>query len=268
MELKKYYAHDNIPPDIQAMVQLVGDQPTLESIWALMDLVWAVTGADPQKPESMAAFYSHTVWTFNGIFTETHQESLENRLQFTKKIAELEPLRIADYGGGFGALARLLAQRLPQCTIEVVEPFPSGLALTMSEEYNNVFYVPKLTGIYDVIIALDVLEHVEDPLALVHELATHINEKGKLLLANCFYPVIKCHLPVTFYLRNSFDFLLNQLGIVATEKILYGTLYVKKKTLRSPEKIKYLISASKIYFFLIEQCRAVKKAIKQLICKQ
>lgn len=266
MKLENYYSHGNIPPDIQAMAQLTGDEPTLESIWALMDFVWTITGADPQNPKSMAAFYGHAVWTFNGIFTEVHKESLENRLQFTNKIATSLPLRIADYGGGFGTLARLLAQRLPQCMIEVVEPFPSDLALAMSQGCQNLSYVPNLTGTYDVIIALDVLEHVESPLCLVHELATHIDEKGKLLLANCFYPVIKCHLPCTFYLRNSFDFLLKQMGIVAYENVLYGKLYGKRKTLRTPEQIKYLIFASKGYFFITEQYSALKKTIKKLIC--
>lgn len=266
MELENYYSRSNIPPDIQAMAQLVGTEPTLESIWALMDLVWTITGADPQNPRSMAAFYGHAVWTFNGIFTETHKESLENRLQFAKRIAELAPIRIADYGGGFGTLARLLAQRLPQCKIEVVEPFPSELALAMSQEYQNVSYVPNLTGTYDVIIALDVLEHVENPLCLVYELANHIDMKGKLLLANCFYPVIKCHLPCTFYLRDSFDFLLSKIGLLAGEQILYGTMYVKKEKLRHPDNIKWLVNASKGYAFFVEQLRAVKKQLKKHLC--
>ncbi len=268
MELKDYYLNGAIPQDILAMVQLVGNKPTLQAIWALMDLAWAVTEANPNNPQRMAAFYRHPVWTLNGIFTETHKASLDNRLYFSEVISQLKPLRIADYGGGFGALARILAERNPQSIIEVVDPFPSDLAITKSAKYENIVYVDHLTGVYDVIVALDVLEHVEEPLNLIHMLAQHVNKDSRLLLANCFFPVIKCHLPCTFYLRDSFDFLLRRMGICAVSQVLYGALYALSGPVRQPSEIKFWIFLAKLYFMLKEAVRNFKKTVKELLSKR
>lgn len=248
MNIDKYYTTENVPRAITAMLDLTNDQLSLEEMWALMDLAWATTNADSGTPQTLADFYAHPVWTLNGIFTETHEESVYNRTIFANRIAETQPERIADYGGGFGALARLLAKRLPQTSIEIIEPYPAKLALSLCKDFPNIHFVNQLSGIYDVIVALDVLEHVPYPLDLVYKFTQYINKSSYLFLANCFYPVIKCHLPCTFYLRDWFDFLTKKMGLLPSEKILYARMYHLGKKVRNPHEIRLWITLAKILF--------------------
>lgn len=249
MHIQDYYP-TTISKEISAMLTLVGQQPSLQSMWALMDVAWFATKANSGDPQCVADFYAHPVWTLNGIFTETHTESVHNREVFSTYLASKNPKRIADYGGGFGTLARMLAKKLPDASIEIVEPYPSALALEITAKYDNVTYVDSLTGKYDCVIALDVLEHVPTPLDLAYTLAKHTQDQGFMFLANCFFPVIHCHLPETFYLRHSFDFLLKKMGIVSEEKVLYGTAYIKKDDFRPPASIKNWVLLAKLYYAL------------------
>ena len=267
IDLKKYYSAGNVPQEILFMLSLTHDSPTLEEIWALMDLAWATTKADPADLQSMVASYSHPVWTLNGIFTETHEESVYNRRTFADYIAKTKPARIADYGGGFGALARLLAERLPSATIEIVEPYPSELALSLCESFPNIRFVEKLSGTYDVITALDVLEHVPAPLELVYGLSQHTHQNSYLLLANCFCPVIKCHLPCTFYLRDTFDFLMKKMGFIPSEKVLYARTYRIGGSIRNPDQLQKWIALAKFVFSSKNSLREVYHCIRE-ICKK
>ena len=98
---------------------------------------------------------------------------------------------------------------------------------------------------YDVIIAQDVLEHVEDPVGLAIALTESVKENGLIVFANCFYPVIKCHLPKTFHLRYTFRFVMEIYGLKYQGKLpgAEHVLIFKKtdklcvKKLRVAEKI-------------------------------
>jgi len=261
MQIQDYYPKE-IPHEIQAMLSLVGNEPNLQSIWALMDLAWFATRADSRDPQCVDNFYAHPVWTFNGVFTETHVDSVHNRDVFSTYIASKNPKRIVDYGGGFGALARMLAKKLPDASIEIVEPYPSPLALELTRQYDNITYVDCLTGEYDCVVALDVLEHVPSPLDLAHTLASHTHDQGFMLLANCFYPVILCHLPETFYLRHSFNFLLKKMGIVTNGEVLYGTAYKKAGCLKSSAFIKKWVLLAKMYYEARQILSVGKRAIR------
>lgn len=264
--IKDYYK-DEVPIEISSMLSLLSPSPRLEEIWALMDLAWAVTKADPAAPQSLDAFYSHPVWTLNGIFTETHEESIYNRKIFADYIATAKPSRIADYGGGFGVLARLLAKRLPYASIEVVEPYPSELALSLCKNFSNIRFVNQLSGTYDVITALDVLEHVPAPLDLVYDLSHYTHKNSYLLLANCFYPVIKCHLPCTFYLRDTFDFLMKKMGFIPFEKVLYARTYRIGGVIRNPRKIQGWTTLAKLFFSGKNSLREVYHCIRDIYRK-
>ena len=253
MDIRDFYLDGIVPPDMTAMMQLAGDEVTLETMWALMDLAWAVTGANPETGQGMSAFYSHAVWTLNGFFTETHQESVENRKQFSDFVSRSQPARVADYGGGFGAFARQLAAKSPKTIIEIIEPYPSDIAISLTHNFENISFVRELSGQYDVIVALDVLEHVSNPLGLTHNLATHVNADGYMLLANCFYPVIKCHLPQTFYLRYFFDFIVKQMGIMHDKNLLYAKIYSCRKKLRQPSELKHTIRCCK-FLYKFKEC--------------
>ncbi len=262
INLEQYYKDQEIPQEMQSMLNLVGNEPSIESIWALMDLVWIANNTDENNPNSLSKFYMHPVWTLNGFFTEWHEESIYNRQRFADYIANTSPKRVADYGGGFGAFARNLAEKSSNIAIEIVEPFPSEIAINLSKKYPNITFVSELTGKYDVIVALDVLEHVEEPLNLVYKISQHIDKKGYLLLANCFHPVIKCHLPSTFYLRHTFDFLLKKMGLSMQEKLVYGRIYTLAKSLCEPKEISHWVTIAKISHPVLD---FVKPLVKWLL---
>jgi SAM-dependent methyltransferase len=112
---------------------------------------------------------------------------------------------VLDFGGGFGTLGREIASLAPEATVEVFEPFPSEYALNKSEPFVNLRYVDAPSGQYDLVVCLDVLEHLVEPLAALETLAGCVADGGGAVVGNCFYPVIKCHLPATFHLRHAFD---------------------------------------------------------------
>lgn len=198
----------------------------LEGMWSLMDAAWDECQCDPEVMDvRIAKFYAHPVWLLNGLFIEQHAESLSHRRDFTDYVASLKPRRIADFGGGYGTLARMIGARCPDTEVHIVEPHPHAAAVSLAEETPNVRYVPEFLGLYDVLISTDVFEHVPDPLALVERTATHLRMGGEYLIANCFCPVIRCHLPTTFHFRWSWDATMNAMNLQPGKPVTYGRAY-------------------------------------------
>lgn len=205
-----------------------GGYPDLQRVWALMDEPWQALGCDPKVMDArIGAYYSHPVWLLNGLFIEQHTESLINRELFTDWSVKNSPQRVAEVGGGFGGLARMIGVALPNTSVEVIEPHPHPVAIARAEKTTNVRYKPEMSGEYDVLIATDVFEHVPDPLQLVFETAQHLHIGGHYLIANCFFPVIRCHLPHTFHFRHSWDAALRVMGLEPVEEVAYGRAFVR-----------------------------------------
>ncbi len=200
--------------------------PTLQQLWNLMDESWEELGCNSvQIDERITAFYNHPVWLLNGLFIEQDSQSLANRHQFTDWVKQKCPKRIADYGGGFGCLARMIGTALPDTQVEVVEPHPHPAAIALASTTPNVRFVSDLSRSYDLIIATDVFEHVPDPIGLVYETAHHLHIGGLYLMANCFSPVIKCHLPQLNHLEFGWDLAMKALGLEPVERVQYGVAY-------------------------------------------
>ncbi|MEP1469841.1 MAG: methyltransferase domain-containing protein [Halieaceae bacterium] len=222
--------------------------PKLEQVWQLMDEQWVALGCDPEHMDDrVARFYRHPVWMLNGLFIEQHLLSMENRVAFTYWVVAHRPTRVADFGGGFGGLARLIGQALPDAQIEVVEPYPHAAAIAISEDAPNVRFVPKLTGDYDLLIATDVFEHVPDPLGLALETAEHLRVDGQYLIANCFQPVILCHLPQLFYFNMGWDSAMRALGLVPGDRVEYARAYRRLEKLDVAEARKVGDFARRLY---------------------
>lgn len=194
----------------------VGGNLTLSHLWALMDQAWVCHACNnlSLNSERLAKFYSDPVWLLNGIFSEQDSTSLGHRQAISAFIAAMAPERVLDFGGGFGTLARLLAAAMPQAEISICDPFPPRLGLERCQAFSNINYVSELQSqSVDVLVSTDVLEHVPDPLTLLASMVDAVRPGGHLLIANCFYPVIACHLPCTFHLRYSFDSFCKALGL-------------------------------------------------------
>jgi hypothetical protein len=209
--------------------------PGLEQIWQLMDEQWVAFDCDPHRiDERVTAFYRHPVWVLNGLFIEQDPESLEHRRAFTDWVVRRQPARVADFGGGFGGLARFIGQALPNAAVEVVDMHPHPAAAAVAADTPNVRFVPKLTGEYDVLIATDVFEHVPDPVGLAAETAAHLRFDGLYLIANCFQPVILCHLPQLFYFNVAWDSVMRTMDLEPGEQVRYGRVYQRKGDIDLP----------------------------------
>ncbi|MCF8069590.1 MAG: class I SAM-dependent methyltransferase [Desulfobacterales bacterium] len=190
--------------------------PPIDEIWKEMDTIWDSLELDNSvslNEQKIDTFYSHPVWMLNGLFTEYDPESSNHREAIANKISTLAISKIADFGGGFGALARQLLKISPKIEVDIIESYPSVLGKQLISNIPQSRFIPRPTGKYDCAIAQDVLEHIEDPIGLVYEIAQATIENGYLLFANCFKPVIKCHLPATFHLRHTFNWVVEPLGL-------------------------------------------------------
>ena len=215
-----------------AVLKRFGGYPSLEQIWALMDETWRELRCDPEVlDERIDAYYSHPVWLLNGLFVERHTQSLDNRQRFADWVVAQSPKRLADYGGGFGVLARMIGEVCPETVVEVIEPHPHPLAIARAERTDNVRFCPELSTDYDILIATDVFEHVPDPLLLAAETSVALKPGGRYLIANCFQQLILCHLPQTFHLRHSWDLVLHGLGLEPAEQVAYGRAFVRHRIL-------------------------------------
>lgn len=232
------------------------DPPELEDVWHLVDSVWDEIGCENRTIDwrKVAEYYRHPVWILNGLFIEQHDISMQHRHAMSDWITTNKFEDILDYGGGFGTLARLIADKDDSIVIDIYEPHPSDFSLSRTIHYSNIHFVDSINKSYDCLIAVDVLEHLGDPLKTFSEMIAHVREGGYLLMANNFYPVIKCHLPTTFHLRYSFNIFAGFMGLAAVGKCegSHATIYKKTKSFSIDwRKIRLLEHISKIIFPII-----------------
>ena len=201
---------------IDQLLTVVGRSPSLVNLWQAMDLAWRDCNCNNLQinSEQLEAFYNHPIWLLNGMFIEQHDLSMGHRQAIADAVSGLYPKQVLDFGGGFGTLARLLAAALPDAKIAICDPYPPRHGIESCKPYNNIRFVPELScQSVDVLVSTDVLEHVPDPLALLVAMVDAVRPGGHLLIANCFYPVILCHLPCTFHLRYTFNDFCRALGL-------------------------------------------------------
>jgi SAM-dependent methyltransferase len=189
--------------------------PTVQDIWQMMDRVWDELGCNSKHldTEKVSEFYSHPIWMLNGLFIEQDPLSMQHRNAIASWTASQNFSAVLDYGGGFGTLARLIAQQATQLPVDVYEPFPGSYALERAQAFRHLNYISQLTQQYDCVFSVDVLEHVERPLELLETLLQAVKLDGYLVVAARFYPDIKCHLPSTFHYRYTFDKFAELMGL-------------------------------------------------------
>lgn len=206
-------------PDDNLSIYLKGlpeEKPTVEWLWQEMDRIWIDKGLNNSKKlagQDIGGFYSHPVWIANGIFTSIDKESVDHRKAIKDYLVDIKAQNIADYGGGSGVLAEIITTS-SDINVDIVEPYPFKFFVNKYKDNTKIKYVNDFdSSNYDVIIVQDVLEHVENPIEMAFQLSKHVKLDGYVIFANCFYPVIECHLPSTFYLRHTFRPVMTAMGL-------------------------------------------------------
>ena len=239
----------------------------LEQMWYLMDLIWDELGCDNKNLdwEKIGKFYSHPVWLLNGLFIEQHDISMKHRHAISDWIVKHNFKNVVDFGGGFGTLGRLIAEKNKNIKVYIFEPYPSEFGLKRAADFENIQFINKLESNYDCLVSIDVLEHLPDPLGEFDKMIKSVKKDGYLVIANCFAPVIKCHLPQTFHLRYTFDMFARMMGLEVighlegSHAIIYKKIREKKQNWK---KIRFYEKLSKITFPIIEFLKTILKTVK------
>lgn len=247
-----------------------GLQTDLEQMWYLMDLIWDDHNCDNEylNWDNIGKFYSHPVWLLNGLFIEQHKDSMDHRHAISNWIVENSFQNIVDYGGGFGTLARLIAEKDTSIRMNIYEPHPSEFGLKRASEFKNINIIGNLESNYDCLLSTDVLEHVPDPIKDFSNMVKSVKLNGYLVIANAFYPMIKCHLPQDFHLRYSFNQFAKMMGleIVGILEGSSATIFKKvEKVEPNWNKIRFYEKLSKTVFPIIEILKPILSPIKRLI---
>jgi 2-polyprenyl-6-hydroxyphenyl methylase/3-demethylubiquinone-9 3-methyltransferase len=207
--------------------------PDIYDIWRMADAAWEEIGCDNENYDEAkyAKYYRHPVWILVSLFSEYDADSLQHRHAISDWIVDKNLKRILDYGGGGGTLARMIADKDASAAIDIYEPFPSGYSIAAIGDYRNIRFVDSLGSDYDCITCVDVLEHVQDPLEMLSRIIGLVETGKYLIIANNFYPEVKCHLPCTFHFRYTFKWFARMMGLVQLGpcKGSHATLYRKKE---------------------------------------
>jgi 2-polyprenyl-3-methyl-5-hydroxy-6-metoxy-1,4-benzoquinol methylase len=245
----------------------------IADLWKMMDIVWDEMECDNNNLdfEKMSNYYSHPIWTLNGLFIEQDDVSMKHREAIAGWIADKQIGSVLDYGGGFGTLARLIATKRKNITVDIHEPFPSQLATSRLTEHSNIKFVDAINNNYECLVCIDVLEHVPNPLELFEEMIKSVKIGGFVVIANCFYPEIKCHLPSTFHFRHTFNLFANAMGLqvigrcAGSHAVIYRRISEKslnRRMINQLEKLsKLTFPINEIFSFNLSFLKKVAKGI-------
>ena len=114
---------------------------------------------------------------------------LQKRLDFLSQvISTTQPVRVLDVGCGTGAnLTERLAQQFPQSDFIGIDSDATSTAFANRQRIAaNVQYLVETAGdglgLFDLVIASEVIEHVEDPLAFLAFLKGRLTPAGRVVL--------------------------------------------------------------------------------------
>lgn len=247
------------------------DRPAQEWLLQEMDKIWYSYKLDNMKPlfsQPLDNFYSHPVWLVNGIFSAVDPVSASHRIAIAKYIKGNDIKKIADYGGGFGELALQILKYNFQAKVSIIEPYPSEVGKYRVSKINNISFSAKLENDYHAIIVQDVLEHVDQPIDLAYKIANAAKDGGVLIFANCFQPIIQCHLPSTFHLRHTFSFVMEAMGLKYIGRVnncQYAQVFRKTDRPLDLPRAKKAERVSKIIGPILNKSRSFLSRVKHIV---
>jgi len=107
------------------------------------------------------------------------------RLRILELLANSAPLTILDVGCGAGAMLQDLSDRRHRCS--GLEPSPAARALALRMTNGEIPILPEPArgwgGRFDLVMACEVLEHIEDDCAALRQWTSWLRPGGRLLLS-------------------------------------------------------------------------------------
>lgn len=91
-------------------------------------------------------------------------------------------VRVLDFGAGIGTFADMVRDARPDVVVDCLEPSASQADGLGKRGYTVISDLSRAEGTYDVIYALNVLEHIEDDVAAVRSLGQALSERGTLVV--------------------------------------------------------------------------------------
>ena len=239
---------------LSEIVSKYGGQLTQDDLWRELDEAWRKHGCDYTNKTRIqrSAFYSDKVWMLNAVYSELDPTSIYYREAAAKSIKVIKNSDVLDYGGGGGGLAKAIAIESPSSRITIFDPFPSSFALRNISRFPNIRFSNEMhKDSFDVVVCTDVLEHLEQPLLSLRSMVTALRFGGYLVIGNCFYPVIKCHLPSTFHLRVTFSLFCMLMGLKKVGQCEETYIQIYRKSFRLCSPVFIIVAAeyvSRLYF--------------------
>ena len=231
LHLEGYQLDPGLEDEIK---QLIGESCELsqQNLWSLIDQAWFFYGCNKEvyDRDRYQSFYNDPIWTVNGLYAEQDPLSQRIRRDIVDQVVNCRAQIVLDWGGGIGTLARMLMRRDARLKVDILEPHPAVLALALCSDFRQISYITTpVQSSYDFVLCTDVLEHLHDPLLAIDGIRDALRIGGRALFANCFEPVIQCHLPKTFYLRYGFRWICEAKGLRLMSKNpgSYSETYVK-----------------------------------------
>lgn len=271
INIKQFNLEYKEEQEINELIKLLPKNPESKDIWLLQDYFWDLYKCNAKifNEERYGAFYSHPVWKLTSLFAENDNQTKFNRSQISKYLKKFGKVRLLDFGGGFGGLARSIASKNKLISVDVYEKYPNKTAIKMSEKFKNISFKNKIENeFYEVVISTDVIEHVHDPILFLRQLNKLIKVNGYLILAACFMPVCKCHLPKTFHLRYTLKLFCRLLGLKYVEKCAksHANVYQKIGDVKINKVIIFIfLIFSRTIFFFINPFHGLLAKIKKIL---
>lgn len=223
--LVEFYNYDqgysNVPLSYKDGIKMlkIAFRP-VNDLWRLLN---------PSTDKEVERFYKIVPWY---IFAIANTHMLRSYRRFKKRIINECKGDILDYGGGIGDLSAKLAEKgynvtyldVQGKTMEFAKWYfkKKGLNIKTIVAKDNI----EIPGYYDIIICIEVIEHLVNSKNTLLMIVNHLKKGGKLIITQLYCEGSTESNPMHFRIDFNAEQFLNSLGVYKSE--YYPWLWMKK----------------------------------------